>query len=373
MNFEAATKRVVLASTVAAIPLHLIVDPAAGSMVRWLTAVAFTGGLAAARRWPTMAPAVVTTMIPLGPAFLTAGLGVAALNVFYTVLLAGLLGALLPRLPLDRWMFPSAWRLLLGTWALTLALGWPVIILREAGFRLVTLRDTGALDSWALLTTPQVESWILYVVITQLVALLWFEWLFVSGLGTGDSGLAAPDSQALAPVHGLWIGVTVASLVAIYQGTVDVAFLSGGVWPGLRRAAGTLLDANAYGTVAAFAGPVAFVSIPHLGWRHPRPAQAAALAINWAGAWMSGSRTAFVCGALGTVLLVYELLRASRRTEDGSRQASSLLAGVAVVVLLLIASAGGIGPFRRIVAAPGTDARVRDPWSRGGHGTGAGR
>jgi hypothetical protein len=103
---------------------------------------------------------------------LTAVLHVAALNVFYTALLTGLFASLLPRIPFDRWTLPSSWRLLLGIWGLTLALGWPVMIVREAGVRLGTLRDSGALDSWTLLTTPQVESWILYVVITQLVALI---------------------------------------------------------------------------------------------------------------------------------------------------------------------------------------------------------
>jgi hypothetical protein len=92
---------------------------------------------------------------------LTRLLHVAALNVFYTVLLAAVFGALLPRIQRDRWALPGWWALLLGTWALTVALGWPVMIVREAGVRLGTLTDGGALDTWALLTTPQVESWIL--------------------------------------------------------------------------------------------------------------------------------------------------------------------------------------------------------------------
>ena len=58
------------------------------------------------------------------------------------------------------------------------SLAWPALIVREAGLRLGALRDTGALDSWAYLNTPQVESWILHVVLTQLVGLLWLEWLF---------------------------------------------------------------------------------------------------------------------------------------------------------------------------------------------------
>src|SRR5581483_375527 len=158
----------------------------------------------------------------------------------------------------------------------------------EAGLRLGTLRDTGALDSWALLSTPQVESWILYAAITQLVALLWLDATYAAS--------ADGDARVHPGVHGLWIGATAASIVAVYQGLINISFLSGGPWPGLQRAAGTLLDANAYGAIAALAGPVAFVSIPYLPIRHTRLAQGAALAINWAGAWMSGSRTALLCG-----------------------------------------------------------------------------
>jgi len=362
---ERLSKRVVIASLAVAIPVHLLVDPVAGWTVRVATAIAFIASLLAARRWPASTPAVAMAVLPLGPALLTALLHVAALNIFYTLLLTALFGALLPRLRLDRWALPGWWALLLGTWGLTLALGWPVMIVREAGLRLGTLRDNGALDTWALLTTPQVESFILYVTIFQLVALLWFDWL-LANRERGD-----PQSPALipAPVHGLWIGATLASLVAIYQGTVNMAFLSGGIWPGLRRAAGTLLDANGYGTVAAFAGVIAFVSIPHLGWRHTRAAQAAALALNWAGAWMSGSRTAFVCGAIGTVALVYEMLRAKSRVDGDTRETSSLFAGIAVVVMLLIAAAGAIGPVRRIVSPVTADARLTELWSRGGYGT----
>jgi O-antigen ligase len=367
---ERASKLIVIVALCAAIPLHLVVDSAGGWAMRILTIALAIAGFVAARRWPVRTPAVMTTLLPLGPALLTAVLHVAALNVFYTALLTGLFASLLPRIPLDRWSLPPSWRLLLGIWGLTLALGWPVMIVREAGVRLGTLRDTGALDSWTLLTIPQVESWILYVVITQLVALMWLEWICMSlGAAHPEPEARSPKPGALHPVHGLWIGATLASLVAIYQGTVDIGFLSGGIWPGLRRAAGTLLDANAYGTVAAFAGPLAFVSIPHLRWRHTRSAQAAALAINWAGAWMSGSRTAFVCGALGTVLLVYELMRATRRTEGHRRETSSVLAGIAAVVLVLITLAGAIGPFRRVVSTASADAAVTDLWSRGGYGT----
>ena len=160
-----------------------------------------------------------------------------------------------------------------------------------------------------------------------------------------------------------------------------MAFLSGGIWPGLRRAAGTLLDANAYGTVAALAGPIAFVTIPsmfsHLRLKHTRLAQAAALALNWGGAWMSGSRTALVCGAFGTVMLVYGLFRAPTGgrgtradTERPARETrAALLAGVAVVVLVLAVMAGAIGPLRRMTERSSANASLGDLWTRGGYGS----
>src|SRR5436190_23225082 len=162
---ERLTKIATIAAVAVAIPLHLFIDPADSWRIAVLAIVLFTSAFLSARRWPSAAPAVAMAVLPLGPTLLTRLLHVAALNVFYTVLLAAVLGALLPRIPRHQWALPRWWALLLGTWALTMALGWPVMILREAGLRLGTLRDIGALDTWALLTTPQVESWILFVVI----------------------------------------------------------------------------------------------------------------------------------------------------------------------------------------------------------------
>jgi len=354
---ERLTKSATLAAIALAIPLHLWIDPAVGWTLRVLAAIAFIAAVSCARRWGSMTVAVATAAGPILPALLASIVHVAALNAFYTVWLAALFGAMVPLTPGSHWALPRPWRLPLGAWALTLSLAWPVLIVREAGLRLGMLRDTGALDSWAYLSTPQVESWILHVVLAQLVGLLWLEWLFVQ---SDDPPRAA---------HGIWIGASVASLVAVYQGTVNMAFLSGGVWPGLHRAAGTLLDANALGTVAAVAGPIAFVSIPRLPIRYARSAQAAALALNWAAAWMSGSRTAVVCGAFATVLLMYELIRVGRRDGINTRETPALFAGVAVVVLILAIGAGAIGPLKRMAEGSGPNASLGDLWTRGGYGS----
>ena len=381
---ERLSKQITVGALAFAIPLHLYIDPVAGFTVRAAAALAFAASSFSTRRW-RRTPAIVTTTAAIAPVFLAALTGTVALNVFYTVVLAALFGAMLPTLARNEWQLPPSWRFPIVAWALTLSFGWPVMIVREAGLRLGTLRDTGTLDSWALLTTPQVESWILYVAITQLAGVLWLDWLFGQGSGIRDPGSASrrpeagsrepvvqsnPDLRIPNPIHGLWIGATLASIVAIVQGTIAMSFLNLEPWIGLRRAAGTMLDANGYGAVAAIAGPLAFVSIPRLLRRHVRALQASVLAVNWAGAWMSGSRTALLCGVFGTLLLAYQLVRSSARDETASRNTWSLLAGAAVVVLVLAISAGAIGPIERIRTA-GTP--VQELWTRGGYGSVAAR
>jgi hypothetical protein len=265
MRFFAAeplSKRITVAALAFAIPLHLYVDPEAGLTLRLTAALAYAVVLSA-RRW-RRTPATVAAGAAIAPVLLATITGTAALNVFYTVVLAALIGALLPSMPRDGWRLPSVWRFPIVAWALTLSLGWPVMIVREAGLRLGTIRDTGTLDSWAMLNTPQVESWILYVAITQLAGVLWLDWLYAtSGIRDPGSG-SNPESRIPNPAHGLWIGSSVASIVAVVQGTIAMPFLNVEPWIGLRRATGTLLDANAYGAVAALTGPLAFVSLPHL-------------------------------------------------------------------------------------------------------------
>ena len=75
-----------------------------------------------------------------------------------------------------------------------------------------------------------------------------------------------------AAVHALWIGATVASLVAVYQGTVDLGLLSTAFWAARMRATGTMLDANAMGVCAALAAPMRFLG--HAApWRRTLPRQ----------------------------------------------------------------------------------------------------
>src|SRR5688572_30188612 len=131
--------------------------------------------------------------------------------------MAGLSAMLLRRVSWSSWSVPPEWRIFAGGWALTVSLAWPVLVARETGFDPALLWDHGAINSSGLLSAPQAASWILYVAWMHLLGLLWLDW--------ASAEFAARQSMANV-LHALWIGVTLAAPVAIYQGTVDLAFLS---------------------------------------------------------------------------------------------------------------------------------------------------
>ena len=187
---------------------------------------------------------------PLAPALLRLATGREG-PVLDVVWMAGLAGALLRAGAGVGWSLPPLWRLLLGGWALVLTLAWPIVVARELDFHWHTLRDdarrqlvghahrrprggAGA-STWRRRSSS---------------ALLWFDWLW----GRFSREAAAPPRA----VHALWLGVTVASVVAIYQGSDRPDVPEHGVLGQRAARRGTLLDANGYGMLAAFAAPVAF-------------------------------------------------------------------------------------------------------------------
>src|SRR5262245_8861613 len=220
--------------------------------------------------------------------------------------MAGLSASLIRTASWSRWTLPPRWRALAGGLALTVSLAWPVILARETGFDIGGLTDEGAINSWGLLSAPQVAAWLLFVAWTQLLGLLWLEWV----CRQFDE---APD-RVPAVVHGFWISATLASLVAVYQGTADLTFLSTPFWAARARATGTLLDANALGICAALAGPLAFLALrdPRVPrWLTPARHGDATVrnaitflvfVVNIAGLWMSGSRAAMLCGLVSTAV-----------------------------------------------------------------------
>ncbi|MGE0593338.1 MAG: O-antigen ligase family protein [Vicinamibacterales bacterium] len=362
-------KAAAVLSIPAAAALQLVVTPEAGWLVRLLGTLACAGGWLSSRYWPTAVPALLVALAPLGPALLLAA-GAQPSPVVDTIWLAGLAGALLPQVSWRRWALPGWWPVLLGGWSLTLALGWPVMVARESGFALDRLRDVAAINSWAGLSAPHVIGWTLHVVLVQLVGLIWLEWLFARLRTTGANGTPAP-------VHALWVGATLSSLVAVVQGTVDISLLNGPEWAALRRATGTMLDANAAGVLGALAGPTAAALL----WQSGRGAPMAilALTINWLGLWMSGSRTALVCGVFGTAAWVLAVV--PRGTTGDARRPGApagwprrrllpVALGAVAALALLAWLSSAVGPLARLrdLGPRETSASLSALVTRGGYG-----
>jgi len=362
---ERLSKAAAIASVLAIVVLQLIAHPDITPFLQFLAVAGFAAGWIGGRSPRTIA--LWTALLVFAPALLRLAAGREG-PVLELVPLAALAGALIRAVPWSRWQLPPLWSMLVGGWALTLALGWPVIVAREAGFETSGLVNTSAITSWAVLSATQTIGWIGSVVLTQLVALLWFDWVFAETASAG---------RPPAAVHGLWMAVTVASLVAVIQGFVDGSFLSTAEWAGPPvRATGTMLDANAFGAAAALAGPAGFIAlcagVIGGGW----PAAAAVLGVNLLGAWLSASRTILMIAAVGLAGLGWGLLHMRQdRGRHSFRLAAVGTAAALVMVLLLTANSG---PLRRLFEMPGgralsdmpsTGAAVAELWRRGGYGT----
>jgi hypothetical protein len=320
-------------------------------------ALAFAAGalLGHLRGQPVQTACVLAA--PLAPALLRLATGREG-PVLDFIWMAGLSGALLRSVPWTRWVLPAKWSPLIGGWSLALALAWPVLAGREIAFDLSLLRDTGAINSWAMWPAAQTVDWILYWVLTQLLGVLWLDWV---------AGQFARSPQRFPRVgHALWIGATIASVVAVVQGTIDLTFLSTPFWASRGRATGTMLDANGYAVCAALAAPCAFLALRWAGGaplvRDSTTLAWVVLATNCAGVWMSGSRTALLCAVGGLAGLAIDYRKAGATASEPRPWLAPAL--VAAVVAILVLIGGAIGPLQRLAQIP----NVAELWNRGPYG-----
>ena len=287
--------------------------------------------------------------------------------------MAGLSASVLRSTSWAQWQLPSLWRVLAGGWAMTLALAWPVMLAREANFDWRVLTDEGAINSWAMLSAPQVAAWLLAVVWTQLLGLLWLEWAYRQ--------FTEAHERVWPVVHSIWISATLASLVAIYQGTIDLGFLSTPFWASRSRTTGTLLDANAMGMCAALAGPIAVLALrqarsmvkrqqmarPFYEW--PGAANAIALlvfVVNIAALWMSGSRAATLCGVISSGVVAVTVW--SSLGPRARRIAPWAGGAVVTLVAAIVLTSNAIGPARRLSDIPASTGGLNTIFTRGPYG-----
>jgi len=361
-TLDRLSKAAVALSILIIIALQMALHPDMTWLLRALTSFSLIFGWLSGRMAGQRSHTMWLIVAPLAPAALLAVAGREG-PVVELVWIAGLTGAMLRTISWSKWAIPDGWKPLVGGWALTVCLAWPVIVAREAGFSFDGLFDAGKLVSYyGQVTAPQAIGWTLHVALTQLLALLWLDLL---------CGLFRREPERTPPVvHGLWIGATLASLVAVYQGAVDLSFLSTANWIAQRRATGTLLDANAYGMCAILAGPMAFVAMRATRRKQATTIATLILIVNVIGMWMSGSRTALLAGIAGMIAIVLATWSTSRTVTR--RVLPLTAAAVAVLAAVGLFAGRAIGPIARLFELPqGIGSNLGELWTRGGYGTAA--
>jgi hypothetical protein len=365
--------------------LVLIVSIAiAGALMVWLRAPEWRGlptvtGAAAIVGWllGRTAPKPVAGLT-LAVGYLAPVLFAVLLGRFYdpylVVWMAALLSVIVARAPLKSWSLPSSWQAPIALWSLVIALSWPVIVLREYDFVPPVLLFSGGNAVASRGGFPQgVAMWVLGVALSQGLGLLWLDWLCGH---FNSSDLRQYRKFVLAP---LGVSAALGAMLGVYQGFVNMGTLSAGRWPLLRRAAGSLLDANASGTLFALwcVGLLALALPLERRWKI---AAGAGSILAGAAVWASGSRTASLAAVIGLGGAGIAAWRALKNRRARSRFVAAIAGGG----LLLVAIAAWLEPS---VDNPVARARSMLPddsvsmesvrrvglelWHRNGYGTAA--
>ncbi|MEO8259444.1 MAG: O-antigen ligase family protein [Acidobacteriota bacterium] len=251
--------------------------------------------------------------------------------------LAALFGFLMAKSLGTGWSFPAGWKAPLILWTLSVALVWPIVVARELDFnpalffyqgRLWTSRSGGA--------PPATVAWTVSLVCSTLFGLLWLDWLFTR---YSSASLKRFESRIVWP---LFAGAAISAAAAVYQSFGHVTFLNPTVYGGLGRAAGTLLDGNAFGVVAAmWLPPIAALALSSISRRTPI---FLGLSIVWTvvlaafgrAVWATGSRTGLLTAVVGTTVFILS----SWRSFSPTRTRALIAGGILAAVLTAVAVAG---------------------------------
>lgn len=292
---ERMSKWTVLASAFAAIACGTWLGARAWAPLLPLSIAAFVGTCALGKWQGTRVWAPVMVFAYILPAVLLLLHGYDD-PAYWNLWMAGLLGGAFGTTDLRGWSFPARWKWPLIYWALAVALAWPVVVAREADFTWSMLsRYNLALSSLGG-PPPVIAVFVLGVALTHLIGLLWLDAAFVAfPFSRRAESLTRFSRDVLWP---LVVSLIVGSLVAIYQGAVDITWLSEHQYVILHRATASLNDGNAFGAVAGFwiGGVVALAMAARRQW--VRVAAAVSAAIAGAGLWATGSRMALLAAII---------------------------------------------------------------------------
>ena len=366
---EPATKALVLGSLVLAVACESWLGRPEWASLPTFVALAACAGLIGGRLAPWTTSAGILFFTYLTPVILFRLIGRFSTD-FFLIWSAAVTGLLVGDRDRWTWAYPSAWRFPLVLWAVAVAVAWPITALREVDFESLALLQRYSIPNTGIGGSPRIViMWGMDTAIIHLLGLLWFNWLLRHATELSDAGFERRIAWPLAA------GAIAGALFALYQGLFDLGFLSVGAWASIGRGAGSLLDGNASGMVAAMwsAGLLAFMPRSSGG----RAAALAGAAVCWGGLWMSGSRTALTAASIA---LATAGLSALSQTGQARLRRCGLAVGsvavVAVVVALLLSTSKGPA-YRLKQTLPSEFSRAalggfaREMWNRGGYGEAA--
>lgn len=323
-----ATRALVIVSTaLAAFAEGALATPYFPPYTIWLaTALAVVLAVVGDRIRPVALPLLLSAMYLL-PAIMIAWIGQENFSIEFVWFLP-LLGLALSGRGAWQWSLPAAWRWPLITWAVLVSVTWPIVFMREVDFRWWVLWSTAANTSKGI-SPGEVNQHVTYLAVVHVLGIL-----FVDALCRWYRDNRERFIREV--VYPLAITAVIGSLVAIYQGFVDLTFLNRGFWSYMLRAAGTHGDPNRLGAIAALwavGGAVLARRLPP-PWRSI--ASVGSMVIGVAAVWTSGSRTGL--GAVGVSILIagVETALAWRRSRTGFRQLAIAAAGILAVSVALI-------------------------------------
>ena len=321
----------VVVSTIAAAIAEAYLANSHSPHLFWISLAAFVLMVVAGQRLRSLSLPILMAAIYLMPAiFLTtvgARIGGYGLDIVWIMPLLGLIlsdrGAL-------QWSLPARWQWPLVTWALVAAIAWPIVFLREANFALWILPLQRVSNTSMGISPWEVDQNVAYFALGHTGGILFIDALF-RWYASDQRRFRRDTLSAMA------IAATIAAIVAIYQGLIDLSFLNTGFWTYMIRASGTLADPNKLGAVVAFwtIGAVVFARRMTPPWS--TVVTIAALMLGSGAVWLCGSRTGLVAVGVSVMIAAWEAFRAWRSTRS-SRPVNTtrLIAMIAAAVALAI-------------------------------------
>lgn len=319
MTPGAAVRLIVLLSAALALAFQLAITGWAHPLLLSLPVLSTVVALLAWHRWPGRTRGAAIVLAAFAPVAIRALWGSFDLTNG-AVWLAPMLAIAAAEAGTADWSLPRRWALPLAFWGLCVAVGWPIVVMREADWAIALLTDTRTATTSQGVHVPMAVSWIAHVAAAQMIAVLWADSL-CRVYSTGRDGFEREIMRPLAAALALSAGV------GLYQIAVDGMFLNSTVFGVTNRAAGLFLDGNVFGVLMAVLIPVLFaLTLDQRG--RVRVLAAAGAAACLLCVWGSGSRTALLAATccLSPLVVVWA----------SARSVAARLAGVVGVAVLAV-------------------------------------